>query len=753
MSFPLLRRVGWTALLALASWSSAAKAAGLGAVQIQSGLGEPLRATVALLGGETANYEPHCIKARIASLDGALSFAPAIRVARSAASASIVLTTREALNEPALNVSVETSCDNSVRREYQILLDPIVVQTAMQSALPGETMRLAMSMRIAQTGRQGAKRDSATPQRPRKHKTKHRRTNASGQPAASSAPAPAATPEANPSEPRTTADPAARNVLKMSRADVQGENIKVITRLRAADAPSTTGNEPQQTIVQQNEEAPGAAEAYIKALREETQALRAETERIKQQHARDKAELESMRKESLIWIRSLVAVLLLCVAAVAWLMWRMLVMKKNATRVSWDELFSDTTSVTQLESNTEFSTTALQIASLDMSELGVTERPVSTSAPATDTAATTHADHARVENSRATSVVNELVDAERTPPFKYVSGGAIPYVYSNQVEAAGAPPEVALKAEEISDVMELTDAWMALHDPAAVADLLEPFVAVERPQSPLPLLCLLDVYRSLGDLEKYEAVHKRIKAIFNVKLASWKMRSDFQHPKMLADYPHVRDRILALWGTDEVVSYLDTLMLDNRDGLREGFDLPAYRDILRLKNIAGNTPTHGRASRVMDPKAYAILFASKRNDATKHPTDQALGTHGKPTSPNPAYSPATANIPTARNRTTPTPSESILLCEPELRVDIARPPPVPATSKHPLATSPVRRAETAPHFAVRDDMSPMAIKLHLAVAYTDIGDKEGACLLLEEVIQDGTHDQSEQAQQLLETLV
>jgi pilus assembly protein FimV len=49
-------------------------------------------------------------------------------------------------------------------------------------------------------------------------------------------------------------------------------------------------------------------------------------------------------------------------------------------------------------------------------------------------------------------------------------------------------------------------------------------------------------------------------------------------------------------------------------------------------------------------------------------------------------------------------------------------------------------------------MSPMAIKLHLASAYQDIGDKEGASLLLEEVIQDGTSEQSQQAKSMLDKL-
>jgi pilus assembly protein FimV len=55
-----------------------------------------------------------------------------------------------------------------------------------------------------------------------------------------------------------------------------------------------------------------------------------------------------------------------------------------------------------------------------------------------------------------------------------------------------------------------------------------------------------------------------------------------------------------------------------------------------------------------------------------------------------------------------------------------------------------------------EDSSPynaeMATKLDLAVAYQEIGDKEGARELLDEVIKGGSNEQVERAKQMLETL-
>ena len=43
---------------------------------------------------------------------------------------------------------------------------------------------------------------------------------------------------------------------------------------------------------------------------------------------------------------------------------------------------------------------------------------------------------------------------------------------------------------------------------------------------------------------------------------------------------------MALWPTDQIVPYLESLLIDDRDGNRVGFDLPVYREIMFLIGIA-----------------------------------------------------------------------------------------------------------------------------------------------------------------------
>src|SRR6185312_6017990 len=176
-------------------------------------------------------------------------------------------------------------------------------------------------------------------------------------------------------------------------------------------------------------------------------------------------------------------------------------------------------------------------------------------------------------------------------------------------------PEHFLKVEEISDVMELANVWMAMHDPQKVIELLEPFSGVEQPESPLPWLCLLDVYHSIGDRVKYEAILERIKKLYNVKLAPWDVETDAEPPKTLADFPHIVDTVLNLWESADIIPYLDRLMKDDREGTRQGFDLPVYRDLVRLLTLAKDTTDARKREDAEREIADAISIASQKKQA------------------------------------------------------------------------------------------------------------------------------------------
>jgi pilus assembly protein FimV len=57
-----------------------------------------------------------------------------------------------------------------------------------------------------------------------------------------------------------------------------------------------------------------------------------------------------------------------------------------------------------------------------------------------------------------------------------------------------------------------------------------------------------------------------------------------------------------------------------------------------------------------------------------------------------------------------------------------------------------------PRFDAQDVQREMETKLELARAYDEMGDREGARELLEEVVKDGSAEQREEAERMLERL-
>ena len=134
---PLRFLVLWTAvvLVAAAVASSAAHAVALGNAAAQSTLGQPLRVAIPL---ETAPGEliaADCFGLLRPTGDGPVGIVTAkVSLERAAAIPRLVVTTREAVNEPAIRLAVQGGCESVARRDYVLLLDPSHPETADEPA-------------------------------------------------------------------------------------------------------------------------------------------------------------------------------------------------------------------------------------------------------------------------------------------------------------------------------------------------------------------------------------------------------------------------------------------------------------------------------------------------------------------------------------------------------------------------------------------------------------------------------------------
>ena len=100
-----------------------------------------------------------------------------------------------------------------------------------------------------------------------------------------------------------------------------------------------------------------------------------------------------------------------------------------------------------------------------------------------------------------------------------------------------------------------------------------------------PWLALLELYRGLGRRQEFEAVAYRVHFEFNVRFFRWAGEGSMEHSASLEDFPHVLARLIAVWGTPECAPFLNSLVGDNRGGIRVGFPEEAFREVLLLLQI------------------------------------------------------------------------------------------------------------------------------------------------------------------------
>ena len=104
--------------------------------------------------------------------------------------------------------------------------------------------------------------------------------------------------------------------------------------------------------------------------------------------------------------------------------------------------------------------------------------------------------------------------------------------------------------------------------------------------SPVPWLQLLDLLARAGLEAEYQATRRECKSLFNVNLSDHPAVVHTHGCANLEAYPHVIAQLSVVWNTPDAEDFLSYLVYDQRGGIRQGFELGAYREILLLHCIA-----------------------------------------------------------------------------------------------------------------------------------------------------------------------
>lgn len=179
---------------------------------------------------------------------------------------------------------------------------------------------------------------------------------------------------------------------------------------------------------------------------------------------------------------------------------------------------------------------------------------------------------------------DDLAASERTetlpgPPPELPDRGA----FGSIVDGTAAPAR-AVSVEELLDLEQQADFFIALGQEDAAVDLLMSHLRGTRGQSPLPYTKLLEIYRRQGDRSAYERIRARFNRSFNAYAPDWETGP--LHGRSLEDYPDVVADLQAQWSSPLNSMAVLEAMLFRNDERQALFDLPAYKDVLLLYSLA-----------------------------------------------------------------------------------------------------------------------------------------------------------------------
>ncbi len=331
-------------------------------------------------------------------------------------------------------------------------------------------------------------------------------------------------------------------------------------------------NTAPEDIVRDNERL-AALEASLKQLREDSAQTRRSLETM---NARLQA-AESQRGGGSTLVYALIA---LCVALGALVLWLWVRGRRAAAHQWWDP---ETQAAMAAQRDSRLAAEAASSVIDDETPQDAWHEPPSrlgrgkpATAPGTAGALDTPVARSGPMTTQAAPFL-----AERTTVLPRPAPQAIPLPPAPAPDLA---PAGKVSVEELIDLEQQAEFFEALGQDESAIDLLLSHVTEHPDASPLPYLKLLEIYRRRGDREAYEGTRQRFNDRFNAYAPAWE--EDQRDGRSLEDYPSVISRLQGLWEAPQRALDVLQASLLRRDETTQTFDLPAYRELLMLYSVA-----------------------------------------------------------------------------------------------------------------------------------------------------------------------
>lgn len=152
----------------------------------------------------------------------------------------------------------------------------------------------------------------------------------------------------------------------------------------------------------------------------------------------------------------------------------------------------------------------------------------------------------------------------------------------------------SVATEELFDVQQQADFFVSLGENEQAIQVLKNHLAESQEPSALAYLDLFKLYHKLGREDDYEQLRRDFNRLFNASAPEFGQYSDVS--RGLESYETALSRIQALWPQPRVLELIEkSIFREPGDVSTEVFDLEAYRELLLLYAIAKDVIKRDRA--------------------------------------------------------------------------------------------------------------------------------------------------------------
>ena len=633
--FGLTRRLPSKSRLALGAAVSCAVASGVailpphafalsfGGEQVSSYLGQPLRLVIPLLGATGDSLEPRCFRVVTPSRNDGLTVISQARIELQTSSNPplLIIRSNRLVDDPVVRVSVEAVCDDPIRRDYTLLIDPQPLQVAETArAVPTLTPPLSVvgaSVNVndgVPTAASISKASASTDAVARAERVERARA------ARAKATATRAVDRAASTNDQRSLSKASSNLDKSLRIDAksatrQQDQLRVQDgagsgKTDVADASLAALAVPRLKIAS---DLPSFEPAPLGAARaiDELQAAIASERRARLLNAPIEEDLSPRLEADLVVAKRRLAELQSQLNAAG------LTPKTDAAATIANTKSGSAAVVRPAASGLDWREWLwVPGVLLVLGLLGflLRQKRIQSKAQSFSTASPALRDE---------EIFEQTLRAPERAPHQFSELEAVAASPSVALEAAPAPATPAMVSPllrshsavvaereasdrlnnplfqlrdttrhvdvtELSQVTDEAQVYVDLGRSDQAIEILRDHIAQQAGDrdSPAAWLMIFDLYRRTNNRAGYDELAPKFRTHFNGRMPDW---DNYGHELALDDgleaFPHLVAMLQRDWGTPDARKFLEELLYDNRGGSRLGFSLAAYRDILLLLQL------------------------------------------------------------------------------------------------------------------------------------------------------------------------